>query len=179
MSKYWWQIHYILCLCGEARANKNKQATLDLSALLIRCVSSEISGVTATIQVTDSPDAVCNNKREHVPSKKHMSTACRKAAGEAFSVQMLALVTLCRSICWGWNPNMPLSFGVSGYDFTVPEDKFGMYCLLSDAHALWDFLCVFFLMSSFFFFFPDLIKQTDSVCVRTKLVLGKMDKVCI
>lgn len=25
-----------------------------------------------------------------------MSTACRKAAGEAFSVEMLALVTLCR-----------------------------------------------------------------------------------
>lgn len=90
---------------------------------MVTCsVSTGITWVTATMQGTGTPGAVHNNERKHALAKRHMSTECRKAAGEAFSVEMLALVTLRRSVCWRLNPNTPLSFEISGYCFAALWD---------------------------------------------------------
>lgn len=151
MNKYWWQIHCCLCLYGEDRADKTK-APLDLLPWLMCSVSVEITWVTATMQVTILVLFII--MRENMLYQKNsMSTLCRKAAGEAFAVELLALVTICRSVCWSCNPNIPLSFRVAGYHFAAPKDEFGMQCLLSAAQALQDVLCIFSLMSRIFFFF--------------------------
>lgn len=138
---------------------------MDLSAWPIRCVSTEISEVIAPIQVTDSPDALHNNKRDQIPSRKHTSTACRKAAEEAFSVETLAFVTSCKSACC----LVVISLC----------QKANLECPVC---SLMHPLCgtpVCFLTSVRGFFFPELIKQTHSACARTKAVLVKIDKVCI